>query len=437
MKGNFMLKALQVSLCFAVFALGSVFGGSKDDPDLLKTLLDNRTITQEQYDRLKKEEAVKESKHIDVKVSTDGGLQASTYDGRFELKLGGVFSNDVAIYNEKLNPLGNGTEIRSARIEFEGTLFSDWGYEYSVDFAGGEVEIKDAFVRYKGHGNLDLKFGQYKPPFSLEQQGSRKYLIFLERALPNALVPDRKIGVGASYYGSLWTASAGIFGEGYNEDANNEGDEGWTTSGRFTFAPANSDKRVVHIGASAAYQVPSDDYQIRIRTRPESHITDTTYLNTGRIRDVDSVVTYGIESAIVCGPFSLQGEYIQASVNLKDSSDSSDFHGGYAFASWMITGESRNYRFKKGAFGRVKPDRTYGAFEVALRYSALNLNSFPAIAGGRESNITLALNWYLNRNIRVMTNYAFINNDAHASDNGDLAGNDDPGVFQARLQFDF
>jgi hypothetical protein len=36
-----------------------------------------------------------------------------------------------------------------------------------------------------------------------------------------------------------------------------------------------------------------------------------------------------------------------------------------------------------------------------------------------------------------MANYLVINNDAHASDRGSLIGNDDPGIFHARLQIDF
>lgn len=436
-KGHSMMRIPGILFGVAILIAASVHAAQKEEGDLARILLDKGVITQEQYDRLQKEASETENRHVDVKLTTDGGIRASTYDGKFAFRLGGVVASDLALHNEDKNALGNGTEIRSARIEMQGTFFSDWDYEFSMEFADAEAEIKDAFVRYAGLQSLAFQFGQFKAPFSIEEMGPRKHTTFIERALSNALVPGRRMGAGVSYQGSLWTLAAGVFGEEYNADADNEGDEGWMTSGRFTFAPIHSQNRVFHFGVSAAYQVPNDAKVIKIDSKPESRLTGASFLDTGKIKNVDNAFAYGIETAMVWGPFSLQGEYVRQSLDIKNSGASPDFYGGYAFASWMITGESRDYKFGKGSFGRVKPDRTYGAFEVAVRYSTLNLNSFPVVAGGRENNVTLGLNWYVNRNIRAMANYLIINNDAFASDRGNLLGNDDPGIFHARLQIDF
>ncbi len=431
------MKYFATAFCFSAFVLSSLCAAPMEDADLLKVLLDNGTITQQQYERLKKEATEKSDQHIDVRVSTDGGLRASTYDGKFALNLGAFFASDIAVYRERKNPLGNGTEFRNARLQLDGTVFNDWDYEFCVDFADANADIKDIFVTYRGFDSFALSLGQFKPPFSLEQLSSRKGLTFMERALPNALVPDRKIGASAGYHGDLWTASAGIFGRAFDEDADKEGDEGWTTSGRFTLAPVHSDTRVLHVGASAAYEAPNDDGIVKIDAHPESHLTSVSFLDTGKIKNVRDRFSYGIESAIVYGPFSVQGEYIHSSLGLNTQSKRPVLRGGYAFASWMITGESRNYDFTEGAFERIKPDRTYGAVELAVRYSALNLNSPPLIAGGREHTVTLGLNWYVNPNMRFMANYVLIQNDPHATDNGAVHGEDNPGVFQARVQLDF
>ncbi len=435
-KGYITMRTAGLVLGLAILMSASVHA-AQDEGELAKILLKNGTITQEQYDRLQKEASEREGRHVDVKLTTDGGIKASTYDGKFAFKLGGIFASDLALHKEDKNPLGNGTEIRSARVEMEGTFFSDWNYEFSMEFADAEVEIKDAFVGYTGLRSFAFQFGQFKAPFSIEEMGSRKHLTFMERGLPNALVPGRRMGAGVSYQGNLWTLAAGVFGEEYNVDAEKEGDEGWLTSGRFTFAPIHSKNRVFHFGASAAYQVPNDEKVIKIDSKPESRLTGASFLDTGKIKNVNDAFTYGFETVMVVGPFSLQGEYVHQSLGLKNNDASPDFYGGYAFASWMITGESRDYKFSRGIFGRINPDRTYGAFEVAVRYSTLNLNSLPIVAGGRENNVTLALNWYVNRNIRVMANYLLINNDAYANDRGNLLGNDDPGIFHARLQINF
>jgi len=45
-----------------------------------------------------------------------------------------------------------------------------------------------------------------------------------------------------------------------------------------------------------------------------------------------------------------------------------------------------------------------GAWELAVRYSQLNLNSND-IRGGNEKDLTVGLNWYTTPNLKLMTNY--------------------------------
>ena len=51
----------------------------------------------------------------------------------------------------------------------------------------------------------------------------------------------------------------------------------------------------------------------------------------------------------------------------------------------------------------------WGAWEIAGRFSTVDLNDQLAtangVAGGRQTIYTLALNWYVNRNVRFMFDY--------------------------------
>ncbi len=161
---------------------------------------------------------------VDVQVNVkEGGLEISSYDGQFSFELGGRIMADAAWYNQDQVSLGDGTELRRARIEAQGVMFGDWGYELGVEFADG-AEIKDAYVEYLGWPEKRLKAGQFKEPFSLEELTSSKYITFMERALPNAMAPGRYIGLGASTWGSNWSAAAGLFGEAFDADPDDEGD---------------------------------------------------------------------------------------------------------------------------------------------------------------------------------------------------------------------
>ncbi|MCD4668842.1 MAG: porin [Actinomycetia bacterium] len=404
-------------------------------------LRDNGTITQEQYNLLmeaaeNRAQKTEESDMVDVKVSTKGGIKVETYDGKFSAEIGGRLFIDAAYYEKDKNPIGNGTELRRARLGLEGSLFADWEYEFELDFADGDADIKDAYIRYVGFRPAAVTVGQFEEPFSLEEQTSSKYITFMERALPNEFVPDSSIGFGIHHRGKVWTAALGLFGESFDDDVNNEGDEGWGVTGRATWAPLCSDTRLLHFGTAVSYREINDEEEVKFSARPESHVTDIKYIDTGDIINTDSLLKYGLEFAGVVGPFSLQGEYIRTDVCRYDGFEDITFDGWYLYGSWFLTGESRNYKSKKGAFGRVKPTHKLGALELALRYSTIDLNDGP-ITGGEEKNITFGLNWYINPYIKFMTNYIMVDNDEHADADGDVIGNDDPKIFQTRFQVDF
>ncbi len=76
-------------------------------------------------------------------------------------------------------------------------------------------------------------------------------------------------------------------------------------------------------------------------------------------------------------------------------------------------------------------DKGAGAWELALRVSAIDLNSKDnvqnAIDGGEMLDITAGLNWYINPATRVMFNYVL----AQLKDVGNA------NIAQIRFQLDF
>ena len=124
------------------------------------------------------------------------------------------------------------------------------------------------------------------------------------------------------------------------------------------------------------------------------------------------------------------------------------FNGGYLQASWMLTGENRAYDKKVGTLNRyylggqgpyenaflVRDENGgfccgHGALELALRYSYVDLNSgFGTAAkgtyvnGGIMDGTSIALNWYLNSNVTIMTdivnNYRYDYSKPAAATNG-------------------
>jgi phosphate-selective porin OprO/OprP len=104
--------------------------------------------------------------------------------------------------------------------------------------------------------------------------------------------------------------------------------------------------------------------------------------------------------------------------------DHPTFHGWTVEGSWILTGETKTYTPNalaetQAGFGAPVPSRpfslmgdSWGTWELAARYTDTNLNwrgtqlanttQLAGINGGRQRIVALGVNWYLNRNVRVI-----------------------------------
>jgi phosphate-selective porin OprO/OprP len=90
--------------------------------------------------------------------------------------LGGRVQADTATYSGDPE-IGDGTEIRRARLYLQGTMYNDWGYKLQYYFASAgsnSTGIADALASYNSFDNMQIKAGNFKDPFSLDQQTSSK-----------------------------------------------------------------------------------------------------------------------------------------------------------------------------------------------------------------------------------------------------------------------
>ncbi len=446
-KSGLPLLRLAVLCCIGALPLPAV---SADDAtmELLKVLRDKGTISEQDYRMLNnaaKQEAAKQQ--AAAQAAEDKGLVLDTgssalklksADGNFKFQVGGRVMVDAAYYDEDVTPLGSGAELRRARLFAKGTVYHDWFYKAQVDFAGNEVSLKDFYLGYSGLGAMNITLGNQKEPFSLEELTSSKYITFMERGLPNAYAPGRNTGIAIGTKADRWGLEAGYYWAGV-ENSNSPDKDSTSVTGRLHFAPVLSDSSVVHIGGAASYRKANGDDTVRFRERPESHVTSTRLVDTGDIADYDSQTLYNFEAATVFGPFSLQGEYTKT--NVDNGGEDPSYDGWYVYGSWFITGEHRPYKGSNGTFGRVKPKSVvgkggHGAWEVAARYSSINLDD-SGIEGGEESNVTLGLNWYATPNIRFMGNYIYARTDPTSVEKYPDSGDEKVNIFQVRGQIDF
>lgn len=363
----------------------------------------------------------------DAKVTLKGGPSIESADGNYKFSLGSSIHMDAAAYDEDGAAMDNGFLFRRARLAINATLFKNWAIKTQYDFAENRVGFADVYLRYSGFKGVKITAGQFKMPFGLNELNSSNSTTFIESASPMVFAASRRIGLGVDVSQPLFTVSAAVYGR--NVGGSTAGDDPLALGGRATFAPINEKGRLLHLGGAVAYEWTDDADSVRVRQRPESRVDGERFVDTGTIANASAQFKYGIELAGVFGPFSLQGEYMGTNVKRTTGLPSVDLNGFYVMGSWVLTGESRGYR--DGLFRGVSPSRDIGAFEVAARYSTLDLNDTGVVSGGKMENITLGANWYVNRNVRMMLNYVRVNTDVLGP------RSDDPSIFQLRLQANF
>ena len=336
---------------------------------------------------------------------------------------GGDIDVDDELQNAFPDLDGGNIIFRKLTVSTYGNIYNTFDFKIGFDFANVR-DIQDIWIRYLKNPFLEkVKIGNMKEPFSLENLTSITRTTFMERALPvvalgsgrnigvryDSLRSDKRINFGTGAF--LNTGSFSTVGEGADQISQADG---FDLTARVFGLPVYGEngRRMLHLGLGYNFGSRNEndlDSPMQFRTRPESRLTDDRLVDTGAIygKRRDAV---NAELAMVFGPWSFQGQYFYLSTDAA-AADDPDFWGYYAYLSWFLTGEHRNYNRAIGVFTGVEPQPSFhptkgewGAWELAFRHSYVDLNDGD-IYGGKESNFTVGLNWHHNRNVRLMFNY--------------------------------
>jgi len=329
--------------------------------------------------------------------------------------------------------LSSGVNIRRARLCLDGQLTAAWGYNLWYDLRANDLLL--AQVRYLGWKNMQFRAGQISPSFSISNASDDTSLDTLERSLPvNAFSPPLGYYVGAGY--NIWndflTLQLAAFGPHSSQNTIGRTPLGGTA--RLVYSPIHTETKMFDLGLSSWFQRPDGSNSLRVNPVPEiqSHMSNKI-VNSRAINYVNNYGSVGAEMAAIYGPWSTQIEYLQMRVNRSDNNPNLKFSGYSLTGSYFLTGESLAYSFPNADFeGSINiHNKKIGAWEALVRYSTVNLNDAD-IAGGKESNVTLGLNWYLNRHVKFMVNYIYAM--AKPGSNGK---NDNINSIAARMQLVF
>jgi phosphate-selective porin OprO and OprP len=427
-----------------------------------------------------------------VKVSLKDGLKFESNDGNFTTEIHGrVQVDSQENVNQQLDKsfltpggtpaaLDNSVGLRRARLGMEGTIYKNADYKLEYDFTRGTTiagGITDAWARYNFSKPFSVKIGSFKEPLTLEDTTSDIQTPFIERSMAvNAFVDNLnifKMGIGSTYSADRWLVATGLQTQGpgsfnsntaFSQNAQNTqaatGNTQWELNGRVAGTPwMTSPTQLLHVGGWGSYTSVNNNLNgngapnatipggVSFGSALGSNMDRTQVLSTGNLsQSATELATaynrFGAETAVVLGPFSAQAEFLQTNVSGNGYSNNA-LTGYYGYMTYFLTGESRNYVTRTGAFDRVKPKTNFdmnggtGAWELLVGFDELNLRSGDKINGGAAELGKLGVNWYFNPRIRLMTNYvhAFNINTTTAGLGGTLANGSQVAATQTTQSF--
>ncbi len=420
------VRGIAMAVLMGVFSTGYIPLAMAESSAELNKLQDEKGIlTPEEAAPLiatrEKSPVVAENKSPSLEVGKKGVVVTSA-EKDFSMQIGGRLHADA--FNHVDDGLASGskpvdgTEIRRARMYLKGVAHKEFKYMIEADFAGNKLSVKDLFLSYAGFdAPLELTVGNQKHAMSMEVQESTNDIMFTERSLVYALtLPnfDRAIGLNLKAKGENWNLQGGVYGDAVSSGTSNT-NEGYGLGIRGTYAPVMEKDRVLHLGANFGVRTTSDDNEANTKSAAFAYETtngsDLRLLNTGTIAGIDNTQIAIVELSAMYGPLSFQSEFAKTKVD-RNIGSNLDFYGFYTQLGYSLTGESRTYKGSDGEFKRLKPARpfslsngSWGAWEVAARYDEVDLED-DNVFGGDGKRISLALNWYLNDNMRLMANYS-------------------------------
>jgi phosphate-selective porin OprO/OprP len=407
-----------------------------------------------------------------VVTVANGRPTIASSDGAFRFAVRGLVQYDVAHYEQddpaspdnrradtaNAGDLNDGANFRRARLGFEGTAFRDWNYAliYELGGTGSEgSQVTQAYLEYAGWKPWDtaaalrFRIGAWATPTGLEDATSNTESLFLERAAPAELVRglaggDGRTGIGVFANGDRWYWSGALTGATVANTGEFDEQRGYLA--RAAFLPLRGETYGVHLGANVSGIIepadtdasPADQQRVRLRERPELRNDTTRFVDTGNI-NADGVIAYGLEAGAYFDNLYLAGEAFQIDIDRAGAGSDPTFGGWYVQGAWTLTGERRRWNGANGGFQGIRPTNAFdprgehwGAWEIAARYSLLDLNdnegalgsaaiAGETVRGGEQAISTLGLNWYPNNTIRFLLNYQWVEIDRLDPENGVVA----------------
>lgn len=382
------------------------------------TLEQRLAILERKQENADEAAAAKAKEAIKVTASAGDGFSIQNVDKSFLIKFRALVQADARFYTDDVV----GTQVdqfllRRVRPIFEGTLFRDFDFRLTPDFANNSAtSLYDAYVDIKTFPAAKLRIGKFKPPVGLERLRSINDISFVELGFPSNLVPTRDAGLqlfgdvlgGKVNYAASFTN--GVADGGTGETDTNDGKEGAL---RLFFSPFKDNPGFFQgLGVGFA------------GTFADSGVGLTNYRTPGQLQAFTwaaTAIADGQRTRIAPqlyfnrNSFGMLGEYVESAQVVRSGTRKGRIanKAWQSVATYVVTGEEASFKGVIPAKNFDPKEGGWGAWEIAGRLQRLDLDTDifdRALAVGtnsiaRATAWSAGLNWYLNRAMKFTVDY--------------------------------
>jgi phosphate-selective porin OprO/OprP len=393
-----------------------------------------------------------------------------------------LFPADISQATGAPPQLLDGTDFRRFRFTVDGTVWEQFEFKLEADlsrasdFTGFQTNpqtnifLTHAWVALHDLPLVDtIRAGHQKELLTFSNASSANYQPFMERpyvfdAFENPFSFDSGISMNRTYFDQSVTSWLGAFWNGTRSQAFNVGSH-YAVSGRLTWMPIDSEEEQRWLCFSLSGSLRSiheNDPNVaaaRPLVRTGQSFDVPILIRTPALLSRDGLEVLGVGAQAAWGPLTLGGEWLCWNVpntytgslpNPDGSLPTGALCAGDVFLSgfylqalyFLTPGDHRPVNRILPSFERVRPVRNFwwqkadgwcgpGAWEVGVRYDHIDLNS-GVVRGGTLDSLTVGLNWYLNPNTRVTTDYVYT-----LRDTGSPTSTGSFDAFGFRVHFDF
>lgn len=339
--------------------------------------------------------------------------------GKVELAPGGYLHVDArrTLTEDELHEM----TIRRLRFRLDGSAGPSFKFRTLLDVAGSKLTLLDAWGEVVLAPELQLRAGKDKSPFGIERLQSATQMVFVERAFPSALAPNRDIGVWVrgDLAGRTVHYAIGLV-DGAADNAGLEGETDGVLEytahvlvSPFASHPALGD---LAVGGATTFGPTHGSLTTPGLTniRSAAQVTIANY--------TANAVADGYRTRLAAhgyyyrGPAGVLVEYVRdhEPVSVLGVHTSVDDHAWQVAASLALTpGDHPSYKGIRPVHPFDPSKSHYGAVELGARFSRLSIDGASVEAGIRAASsaqtareFTLGCNWYVNEVVKLQLDYS-------------------------------